>query len=238
MNCEEIIKKLEALKNPKNVEGMARFGIRPLTKVYGVSIPELRKIAKIIGKNHKLALKIWDSKIHEARILAGMIAVPEEMTISQIKKWVGGFDSWDVCDQVCMNLFSKSIAARNQISKFAESKEEFVKRTAFALVAALSVHDKKMEDKDFIEFFPLIKKAATDKRNFVKKAVNWALRQIGKRNKKLNKEAIEVAREILQLSQKIYPHTKVSAETYDVGAKWIANDAIRELVSLNVQKKL
>jgi 3-methyladenine DNA glycosylase AlkD len=231
MNYNEVIEKLESLKNPKNVAGMARFGIRPKTKVYGISIPELRKIAKVIlrqaqdkKKNHELALKLWDSKTHEARILAGMIADSEKLMASQIKKWVGDFDSWDVCDQVCMNLLDKSKVAKNQISKFAKSKKEFVKRTAFALIAALAVHDKKMEDKDFIKFFPLIKKAAIDERNFVRKAVNWALRQIGKRNKKLNSRAIKLAKEIQKIKSK--------------SAKWIANDAIRELTSKKTKNKL
>jgi len=224
MDYQEIIKKLESLKNPKNVAGMARFGIRPKTEVFGVPIPELRKIAKIIKKDHKLALKLWDSKIHEAKILAGMIASPEKLTVSQIKKWVLAFDSWDVCDQVCMNLFDKSKLAINQITEFTKNKREFVKRTGFALMAAIAFHDKKMADKEFIKFFSLIKKAATDERNFVKKAVNWALRQIGKRNKNLNKKAVKLAKEIFKMDSR--------------SAKWIANDAIRELTSQNVQKRL
>jgi 3-methyladenine DNA glycosylase AlkD len=224
MHFKEIIKKLESLKNPKNVDGMARFGIRPKTKVYGVPVPELRKIAKIIKKDHELALKLWDLKIHEARILSGMIADPEKMTDMQIKKWVSDFDSWDVCDQACMNLLNKSKIAKNHIFKFSESKEEFIKRTAFALMAALAVHDKKAEDEDFIKFFPLIKKAATDERNFVRKAVNWALRQIGKRNKSLNVRAIKLAKEILKFESK--------------SARWIANDAIRELTSEKIKIKL
>lgn len=224
MNYEEITKKLESLKNPRNVKGMARFGIKPKTKVYGIAIPELRKIAKIIKKDHELALKLWDLRIHEARLLAGMIASSDELTVGQIKKWVNDFDSWDICDQVCMNLLNKSKLAKNQIIKFANNREEFIKRTAFALMAALAVHDKKMTDKDFIEFFHLIKKASIDERNFVKKSVNWALRQIGKRNKNLNKHAIKLAREIQKINSK--------------SAKWIANDAIRELTSLKIQKKL
>ncbi len=223
MQYEEIIGKLESLKNPKNVEGMARFGIRPKTKIYGAPVPELRKIARIVKKNHQLALKLWDSKIHEARILASMLADAEKLTVDQINKWVSDFDSWDVCDQACMNLLDKSEIAKNQISKFAKSKEEFIKRTAFALIAALAVHDKKMKDEDFMDFFPLIKKAAIDERNFVKKSVNWALRQIGKRNKKLNKEAIKLAKEIQN------NHSK--------SAKWIANNALIELTSENVQRK-
>ena len=215
MNYQEIIKKLESLKNPKNVAGMARFGIRPKTKVYGVPIPELRKIAKTIKKDHELALKLWDSKIHEARILAGMIANSEKLTEAQMEKWVKGFDSWDVVDQVCGNLFDKTEFAYKKVFEFSKRKEEFVKRTAFTLMAVLAVHNKKIEDKDFIKFFPLIKKASIDKRNFVKKAVNWALRQIGKRNKNLNRKAIKLAKEIQRINSK--------------SAKWIANDAIREL---------
>jgi len=224
MKYEEIIERLESLKSPRNVEGMARFGIRPKAKVFGVAIPDLRKIAKIIKKDHELALKLWDSKIHEARILAGMVADAEKLTAEQIKKWVSEFDSWDVCDQVCMNLFDKSKIAKAKILEFANSKEEFVKRTAFALMAALASHDKEMKDKDFVEFFPLIKKAAVDERNFVRKAVNWALRGIGKRNVSLNAKAVKLAKKIQKISNKV--------------AKWIANDAIRELTSDAVQKRL
>ncbi len=230
MHYKEIIKTLESLKNPKNVAGMARFGIRPKTKVYGISMPKVREIGKKVRKSvggpssHKLALKLWDTKIHEARILAGLLAEPEKLTEAQINKWVKGFDSWDVVDQVCMNLFDKSELAVKKIPEFAKREKEFEKRTAFALMAALAVHNKDMLDKDFMKFFALIKKASTDERNFVKKAVNWALRQIGKRNKKLNKEAIKLA---IQLRSK-----KTKPE------KWIGGDAYRELTSRSVQKKL
>jgi len=224
MDVKEVIKKLEALENPRNVAGMARFGIRPKTKIFGVAIPEVRKIAKIIKKDHQLAQKLWDTKIHEARILASMIAVSEELTLGQINEWVGDFDSWDVCDQTCMNLLWKSKLVKNQILKFARNKQEFIKRTAFALMAVLAVHDKEMKDKDFVKFFPLIKKASTDERNFVKKAINWALRQIGKRNKNLNIQAIKLAKEIQKIESK--------------SAKWVAGDAIKELTSEKVQKRL
>ncbi len=238
MNCGEIVKKLESKKNPKNVEGMARFGIRPKTKVFGVPVPELRKIVpmvgpsrildkvgtKSIGKNHELALKLWDTKIHEARVLAGMIAEPDKLTASQIKKWVNDFDSWDVCDQACMNLFTKSEIAKKKIPEFAQSNKEFVKRTAFALMAALAIHDKKMGDGDFIKFFSIIKKASSDERNFVKKSVNWALRQIGKRNKNLNQKAMKLAEEIKKIDSK--------------SAKWIAGDAIRELTDKKTLKRI
>lgn len=230
MQIEEILNKIKSLGSARNVEGMARFGIRPKTKIYGVPIPELRKIAKMINKivgrptSHILALKLWDTEIHEARILAGLVADAEKLTLGQINKWVSGFDSWDVCDQICMNLFDKSVIAKNQIVKFAKSKDEFVKRTAFSLMAVIASHDKKMTDKDFIKFFPIIEKASTDERNFVKKAVNWALRGIGKRNINLNKKAVKLAEEIKKINSK--------------SAKWIANDAIRELTGENVKKRL
>jgi 3-methyladenine DNA glycosylase AlkD len=224
MDYEEIIKKLESLKNPKNVLGMARFGIRPKTKIYGISIPELRKIAKTIGKNHKLALRLWNSKVHEARILAGFIAEAEKLTESETEKWVKSFDSWDVCDQVCSAVLDKTEFASKKVVEYSKRKEEFVKRTAFTLITCLAVHNKKMKDEDFIKFFPLIKEGSNDERNFVKKAVNWALRQIGKRNKKLNKEALNLAKKIQKINSK--------------SAKWIAGDAIRELTSQSVQKRL
>lgn len=230
MDSKEVIQKIKSLENPKNIVGMARFGIRPVAKVYGVSMPEIRKLAKEIHKNvgnptsHKLAIELFDSKIHEAKILAGLVADPLLLTEKEINKWVKDFDSWDVCDQVCMNLFDKSKFAYKKVFEFSKRKEEFVKRTAFALVASLAVHDKKAKDKDFIQFFSIIKEASVDERNFVKKAVNWALRGIGKRNLNLNKEAIKLAYKILKVNSK--------------SAKWIANNAIRELESKEVQRRL
>ncbi len=227
MNYNQIIAKLKSQKNPKNIEGMARFGISAKNTL-GVSMPELRKMAKEIKVNmktkensakerHKLALELWDSGIHEARILAGLIDEPALVTDKQINDWAEGFDSWDVCDQVCMNLFDKTEFVWEKPFELSKRKEEFVKRTGFALMAALAFHDKSADDKKFMKFFPAIKREATDERNFVRKAVNWALRQIGKRNKNLCREAIKLAREI----QKENPNNKT--------AKWIAGDAIREL---------
>ena len=223
MNSSEIIKKLKSLANPKNVEGMARFGINP-QKTFGVNVPVLRQMAKQIGKNHNLALELWDSGIHEARILAGFIDEPGKVTKKQMEKWVKDFDSWDVCDQVCSSLFDKTDFIWRKLQEFTKKKEEFVKRTGFTLMACLAVHDKKAQDKDFIKLLPIIKREATDERNFVRKAVNWALRQIGKRNKNLNKQAIKLAQEILKIDNKT--------------ARWIANDALRELNSQAVQKRL
>ena len=224
MLYQEVINKLESLKNPKNIQGMARFGIRPKTKVLGVAIPELRKIAKIIKKDHKLALRLWDSKIHEARIIAGYIADPEKLTEKQMDKWIRGFDSWDIVDQVCGNLFDKTKYIYQKVFELSKREKEFEKRSAFTLMAAISVHNKIMKDGDFIKFFPLIKKASIDERNFVKKAVNWALRQIGKRNIKLNTQALKLAKEIGDISSK--------------SAKWIADDAIRELTSEKIKSRL
>lgn len=224
MNYQEIIEKLESLENLKNVEGMARFGIKPKARVLGISIPVIRKMGKDIGKNHNLALKLFDSEIHEAQILAGYIADSEKFTKKQIEKWVRAFDSWDVVDQVCLAVIWEVKFAVKIIFEYSKRKEEFVKRTAFTLMCCLAVHDKKMKDAEFEKFFPLIIKASTDERNFVKKAVNWALRQIGKRNKNLNKKALKVAKEILKIDNKV--------------AKWIAKDAICELESSAVQKRL
>jgi 3-methyladenine DNA glycosylase AlkD len=189
-----------------------------------VSIPDLRKMAKGIGKNHILAKKIWDSGIHEARILAGMIDLPERVTEKQMKHWVKDFNSWDVCDQVCSNLFDKTKFAYPKAIKWSKRNEEFIKRAGFVLMATLAVHDKEADNQKFIRFLPIIKREATDERNFVKKAVNWALRQIGKRNSALNKIAIQTAKEIQKIDSK--------------SARWIASDAIRELTSGAVQKKL
>ena len=220
---EGVLKKLKKLSNPKNVKGMARFGIKP-DKALGISIPNLRKLAKEIGKNHKLALQLWRSEIHEARILAGMIDEADKATEKQMDLWIKGFDSWDVCDQVCANLFDKTSFAFKKAIEWTRREEEFEKRAGFALMACLAWHDKGAGDSKFIKFFPAIKRESIDERNYVKKAVNWALRQIGKRNRNLNKEAIKIALVIQKIESK--------------SARWIANDALRELKSEAVQKRL
>ena len=223
MNCNQIIKKLKSLKNPENVAGMARFGINP-NNTYGVSIPTLRKMAKESGKDHSLAQELWASRIHEARILAGFVDDPKLVTAEQMENWVKDFDSWDICDQVCSNLFDRTPFAHKKAIEWSNREEEFVKRAGFVLMAALSVHDKKAQDDEFLIFLPIIKREAADEKNYVKKAVNWALRQIGKRNSTLNKKAIETAKEIQKLDSK--------------SARWIASDAVRELTSKSVQENL
>ena len=226
MNYQEIIDKLKTYKNPKNVEGMARFGINPKNTL-GVSIYILRPLAKEIQKNssyakspedlHQLAIQLWDSKIHEARILAGFIDIPAMITDAQMDEWVADFDSWDVCDQVISNLFDKSPFAYKKAYEWSKRIPEFEKRAGFAMMAALAVHDKKAPDGKLMKFFPVIIRESTDERNFVKKAVNWALRQIGKRNTNLREKSIKVAEDII----KNYPNSK--------SAQWIGKDAIREL---------
>jgi 3-methyladenine DNA glycosylase AlkD len=223
MKFEQIIGALESLSNPEDVEGRTRFGINH-TKAYGVRMPELRRIAKNTGKDHELAEKLWNAGYGETKILASLIDDPKMVTESQMEKWVGEFDSWDVCDQCCINLFRKTPFAYKKIFDWSERDEEFVKRAAFAMIAVLAVHDKKAEDKKFEEFFHLIIREADDNRNFVKKAVNWALRQIGKRNLNLNKKAIEIAEEIHNMDSK--------------SAKWIASDAIRELRDEKIKERL
>ncbi len=222
-SAKDMLQRLKAKARPDQLEGMARFAITGEGRL-GVPVPEMRKLAKEIGRDHALARELWKTGIPDARILAGMIAEPEKLTEAQMEEWVRGFDSWDVCDQVCMNLFEKSPLAIKKIREWAGRDEEFVKRAAFALIACLAWHDKEAGNDTFIALFPVIKKGATDERNFVKKAVNWALRNIGKRNPGLNKEAIRIAEEIQRLDSR--------------AARWIASDAIRELESDAVRKRL
>ncbi len=223
MQYEEIIDKLESLANPENVKGMARYGINPKNNL-GVSIYKLRPIAKEIGKDHDLALKLWSSGIHDARLLACFIEDPAKVTSEQMDSWAKDFDSWDVCDQACTSLFDLTPLAWTKIFEWAKRDEEFVKRAAFSLIAGLAVHDKKAGDIEFEQFSPLIKKHSVDERNYVKKAVNWALRNVGKRNLALNKQMIKLSKEIQKIDSK--------------SARWIARDAIRELTSEKVQLRL
>lgn len=240
MNYEEVINKLKKNASPKNVAGMARFGINPKNTL-GISIYVLRDLAKEINSTfkgttlqgrHKLALQLWDSGIHEARILASMVDEADKVTEKQMDSWVANFDSWDVCDQVTSNLFaelpkrspSEALLGRRRnktpdpykkVFEWAKDEREFVRRAAFALIAALAWQDKKATDDKFRSFFPIIKKYSTDERNFVKKAVNWALRNIGKKRPGLTKGAISCAEEIQKIDSK--------------SARWIAADALREL---------
>jgi len=220
---DDVIDKLRSKARPENLEGMTKYGI-PLEQRLCISVPDLRKLAKEIGTDHKLAMDLWKTGVGEARILAAMIDDPHKLTEVQMEDWVKDINSWDVCDQVCMNLFKKNQLAWKKIIDWSEREEEFVKRTAFSLIACLAWYDKKASDDKFLELLPIIVREATDERNFVKKGVNWALRSIGKRNLNLNKAAISTAKKIQQLDSK--------------AAHWIASDAIRELESDAVQNRL
>jgi 3-methyladenine DNA glycosylase AlkD len=223
LDASAVLRELRALRDPAAAEGMRRFGITG-KKVLGVSVPELRKLAKKVGKSHELALELWETGVHEARILASMVDQPERVTAEQMDSWTKDFDSWDVCDGCCGNLFDKTPFAYAKAMEWSKADEEFVKRAGFTLMAELAVHDKLASDAEFRQFFAAIKTGSTDERNFVKKAVNWALRQIGKRNARLNRTAVSVAEEIGRVDSR--------------SAKWIAADALRELKSPQVARKL
>lgn len=218
-----ILRKLRSLGSEKNRVGMARFGIE--TKdAYGVSIPHLRKTAKAIGVDHRLASQLWNTGVHEARLLACFIDDPAKVTKRQMEKWAADFDSWDLCDQCCAFLFDRTTFAEAKAIEWSRREEEFVKRAGFVLMAALAVHDREARDKSFLAFLRRIHSESRDDRNFVKKAVNWALRQIGKRNIRLNRKAIAAAKKIQRLDSS--------------SAKWIASDALRELSGETVQRRL
>src|SRR5260221_3330788 len=220
MTSDRIIANLEQLANAQAIEGMARFGIRP-AQALGISIPTLRKMAKDIGRNQALALALWDSGIHEARSRASVIAEPPLGSAEVMEKWGNDFDAWDVWDQVCGNLFDKTPYAYQKATQWCQQEREFVRRAGFVMMAELAVHDKKAQDEAFMQFFPLIKQHAGDERNFVKKAVNWALRQIGKRNSHLRTLALECAYEIQDMDSKT--------------ARWMAKDALKELQAKEIK---
>jgi 3-methyladenine DNA glycosylase AlkD len=222
-SVKDVLGKLRSKARPDQLEGMAKYGMATERRL-GVSVPDMRKLAKETGKDHMLALELWKTGIAEARIVAALVDEPDKLAEQQMEDWVKDIDSWDVCDQVCMNLFEKSPLAWKKIIDWSGREEEFVKRTAFSLIACLAWHDRTAGDEKFTELLPVIKRGATDERNFVKKAVNWALRTIGKRNLSLNKAALDAAREIQRLDSK--------------AAHWVAADAIRELESEAVQVRL
>lgn len=210
---------LEHLKEKADatyLKGMSRFGIDS-SKALGVKLPEIHKLAKTIKKDHELALALWDTQIHEARILASLIADPKLVTPELMDSWTGDFYSWDICDQVCGNLFDRTPFAIDKAIEYSTHEQEFVKRAGFVLMAEYAVHHKTAPDEVFINLFPIMEREAWDNRNFVKKAVNWALRQIGKRNNILKVNAINTARNIYNQPAK--------------SAKWIAKNALDELIS-------
>lgn len=216
MTVDEILNRLENLGSPENVAGMARFGI-VTNNAYGVPAPEVKKIAREIGRDHGLALELWKTEVLEARGVACLIDDPEEVTESQMESWVTDLDNWATCDTVTGYLFDKTRYAYQKAFEWAEREQEFVRRAGFAMMAWLAVHDKTTEDAKFEAFLPVIARCSNDDRNFVKKAVNWALRQIGKRNLSLNHRAVKISSELANSDQRT--------------ARWIGKDALRELTA-------
>jgi len=206
--ADDVLEALHQLAQPENLPGLRRFGINT-DRALGVNIPKLRK------RDHNLALSLWATEVHEARLLATLLAEPARLTAAQMEGWAKDFDSWDLCDGACSNLFSRTALAWEMAPAWAARDAEFVRRAGFVLMATLAVHQKAAPDPAFRAFFPLLERYAADDRNFVKKAVNWALRQIGKKNAALRPEAIALARRIRE-----QPHKS---------SRWIAADALREL---------
>ena len=223
MTIEQILSRLKSMANPESVKGMARFGISGAL-AYGVSLPELRQLAKEIGKDHALAQHLWRAGSRETRILASMVADHIAMTEALMEEWVKGFTDWEVCDQTCSNLFERTPFAYAKAVEWSKRDEEFVKRAGFVLMARLAVGKKGVTEEALNDLLLHVISEADDNRPMVRKAVNWALRQIGKRSPRLNTEAIEVA---------------VLIQALDTpSARWIASDALRELKSPAVQERL
>ena len=219
MEFNQIIHEFEELSDVDFAQNMKKFGIN-YVKSYGLRLPQIRKIAKQCGKNHELALKLWNYGYHETYLLATLVEEPEKVDSIQLNEWVNSFYSWDLVDQACINLLRFIPEAIDNIFTWANSDGEFVKRTAFSLIAVLAVHNK---DANFDEYFEIIKEGSKDNRNFVKKSVNWALRQIGKSSAENNRKALKLSYEILEIDNK--------------ASKWVARGAIKELESEKVQNK-
>lgn len=218
-----VLRELNSRSDRTRLAGMGRYGINT-SKALGVAVPDLRALAKAIGRNHELATGLWETEVHEARILAGMIDDPAAVTEAQMDAWAQDFDSWDVCDQVCANLFERTRFAFRKAVEWSAVEEEFVKRAGFVLMARSAVRNKDAADREFEVFLPIIRAESIDERNQVKKAVSWALRQIGKRSPDLNAKAIATAKQLRTTDSR--------------SSRWVASDALRELTSEAVQKRL
>jgi 3-methyladenine DNA glycosylase AlkD len=221
--CAAVLHELKELADPKVRAKMAYFGVH-VPKAHGISAPLLHRFAKQIGKDHQLASELWLTGIHEGRILATLIGEPEKVNAAEMERWVRDFDSWDVVDAACCYLYAHTRLAWKMAFAWSHRREEFVKRASFSLVAYLSYKDEEAPDVRFVKFLPVIEREAQDERNFVRKAVNWALRNIGKRNVRLNRAAIRAAERIRKQDSSV--------------ARWIAADALRELKSDTVQARL
>ena len=222
-NLDDALQLLKAHAQPGKLAGMQQYGMAVQDRL-GLSMPDMRRIAKQLGRDHDLALALWGTGLADARIVASIIADPEAVDSALMDAWVLDFNSWDVCDQVCDNLFEKTVLAWQKVGEWSLREEEFVRRAAYALLACLAWHDKHASDAQFTAQFPVIYRGATDRRNYVKKAVSWALRNIGKRNPALNAATIRQAQEIQQIDSP--------------AARWIASDVLRELQGEAVQLRL
>ena len=223
MNLKSILYILNKYKDPAMAGSMARFGITS-SAIYGVSLPELRRIAKEAGTDHELAADLWEEGSREARILAGMIDDPALVTVEQMEAWAADFDSWEICDQCCSNLFRKTSHAWPMALEWTGREDQYVKRAGFVLAAVRAVGDRESDNKKFERFFEIIVRESADGRNYVMKSVNWALRQIGKKNLHLNRKAVETAEKIAAVDSKC--------------ARWIASGALRELTGKAVTDRL
>ena len=223
MTADEVVARLKSLGNPEALAGMARYGIAT-DKALGVSMPHLRRLAREIGRNHALAGDLWRTGIHDARILASLIDAPDAVTPQQMEEWVGDFDSWDVCDQCVMNLFARTTMAASTAVEWSVRAEEFVKRAGFVIMARLASTNRTADDSVFEPFLAAIERESTDSRNFVKKGVNWALREIGARNVRLHRQSLEVAARLLQSAS--------------ASARWVGRDALKELEARSASGRL
>jgi 3-methyladenine DNA glycosylase AlkD len=221
--ARDVVRALELLGDRSRLEGMVRFGI-DTTRAVGVTVTELRRFARDLGRDHELAAALWASGVHEARLLASLVDEPAMVSVAQMEAWVADLDSWDVCDGVCGNLFDRTPFALDKAVEWSSREPEFQKRAAFALMASAAVHRKDLPDAAFASLLPVIRAQTTDERNYVKKAVSWALRQIGKRSSGLNRRAIHTAEQIERIDSR--------------AARWVARDALRELRSDAVQARL
>jgi 3-methyladenine DNA glycosylase AlkD len=221
--ARDVVRTLERLGDRSRLEGMARFGI-DTTRAVGVTVTELRRLARDLGSDHELAAALWASGVHEARLLATLVDDPAMVSEAQMEAWVADLDSWDVCDGVCGNLFDRTPFALDKAVEWSSREPEFQKRAAFALMASAAVHLKDLPDAAFASLLPVIRAQAIDDRNYVKKAVSWALRQIGKRSPGLNSQAVRTAEQIERIDSR--------------AARWVARDALRELRSDAVQARL
>jgi 3-methyladenine DNA glycosylase AlkD len=222
--AERVLAELRSLADPAQLAGMARFGIATDRALGGIGMPRLRRMGRDLGPDHQLADALWATGVHEARMLAAFVDDPDLVTEAQMERWAGGFDSWDLCDTVCGSLFDRTPFAHDKAVAWSGREEEFVKRAGFATMAWLAVHDREAGDDRFLAFLPHVERGAGDDRKLVRKAVSWALRQIGKRNARLNAEAVACADRIRAQGSR--------------SARWVATDAIRELSGDAVRERL